>query len=93
MKTITMIPTTTWQSPLSVDACATSALRGLTAQGIAVRPYAPNAGFAPFAADDAVAHETSAVKRDRAITGKGRMGVDAVKATNDAGSPAWSPPI
>lgn len=80
MKNITMIPN--WQLTLSALGCATSA------------PTAPNAAFAPFsAAVDAVATDikaVTAVKRERALTGKGHRGFNAVYVS---GFHAWNPPI
>lgn len=93
MKNITMIPMTdssAWQLSLLALDCATSALATLEVQGIVVRPTAPNAAFATFAAaGSAVAIEPTAVKRDRAHTGRGYRGVVAVNAP---GPSAWSPP-
>lgn len=93
MKNITMIPmtdTSAWQLSLLALDCATSALATLEVQGIVVRPTAPNAAFVPFAAaGSAVAGEPTAVKRDRANTGKGYRGVIAAHVL---GPSAWSPP-
>lgn len=95
MKNITMAPvmsTTDWQLALSGASAehATSAL-ACAAQGIAVRPTAPNAAFGPFAAAVALdGTAATALKRERAIAGKGHR---AITATVVPGSPAWSPPI
>ncbi|MFC7504327.1 hypothetical protein [Nocardioides sp. GCM10030258] len=80
--TIIPIPMATWQLTLSALDCATSA------------PTAPNAAFAPFsAAVDAVATDIKAVpavKRERALTGTGHRGFNAVYVS---GFHAWSPPV
>ncbi|MFC5728023.1 MULTISPECIES: hypothetical protein [Nocardioides] len=84
-----MIPS--WQLPLSLSAtsgCAISVLWTLESQGIAVRPAAPNAAFAPFAA--AVDVDVKAVKRDRNAGMGHTRRIDAVYVP---GSLAWSPPI
>ncbi|WP_435770883.1 hypothetical protein [Nocardioides sp. SYSU DS0651] len=81
---------TTWQLPLSLSATpghAASALATLEVQGIAARPTAPNAAFAPFGG---VVAGVKAVKRDRATTGMDHTCIDAVYVP---GLPAWSPPI
>ena len=85
---------TTWQLPLSLSAtrgCAASALVTSEVQGIAVRPTAPTAAFAPFGGGIAdVATNGQAVKRDRATTGMDHTRIDAVYVR---GLHAWSPPI
>jgi hypothetical protein len=82
---------TSWQlslAPSATRGCAASALATLEVQGVAVRPSAPNAAFAPFAGVVAdVATDLTAVKRNRA--GMGHTRIDAVYVP---GSPAWSPP-
>lgn len=92
MKNITMIPMTdssAWQLSLLALDCATSALATLEVQGTVVRPTAPNAAFAAFAAGgSAVAIEPTAVKRDRANTGMGHRGI----AADVPGPSVWSPP-
>ncbi len=102
MENITMTPATTgtatsgtWQLALSPSAslgCAAFALRTVEVQGIAARPAAPTAAFAPFGAvaAAAVAIDAPAVKRERAIAGTGQHGTTAVYVP---GSLAWSPPI
>lgn len=82
-----------WQLTLSADATlgrAASALVTLPVQGVAVRPTAPKAAFAPFAALVAdVATDGIAAKRDR----NPGMGHTCISAVYVPGSLAWSPPI
>jgi hypothetical protein len=94
MENITMIPMSdvnVWQISLTALDCATSALATLEVQGVDVRPAVPaSAAFAPFAAGVAAeVIDPTAVKRERALTGKGQRGNTSAHVL---GSPAWSHP-
>ncbi|HWJ07810.1 MAG TPA: hypothetical protein VNS46_00445 [Nocardioides sp.] len=94
MENISMIPMSdvnVWQISLTALDCAASALATLEVQGVDVRRAVPaSAAFAPFAAGDAAqAIDPTAVKRERALTGKGHRGNTSAYVL---GSPAWSHP-